>query len=284
MPREGWAELSGGGLVAWREWGGFVGHPVVFLHGTPGSRLFFPDPALRSALGVRVITFDRPGYGRSTPLPIPSLSGVVEIIARIADDLGLDGFSVVGFSGGGPYALACGALLPDRVSRVATVSSWGPIDELEAAYESLTDAERELVSAVRADPGSATTRLWEFAQWFVETPLRFLDTEPEAAGEAVLRDPDVRANFAASNLEGARQGQAGLVSDWVADALPWGFRLSDIRIPVDLWIGERDPGRAPLDARDIERRIPSCAVHVDPDAGHWLLIPRWPEILENSLS
>jgi pimeloyl-ACP methyl ester carboxylesterase len=134
MPREGRVDLPGGGLVAWREWGDSAGDPVVFLHGTPGSRLFFPDPALRCASGVRVVTFDRPGYGRSTPLTIPSLSAVAEIIARIADDRGLETFPVVGFSGGGPYALACGALLPDRVSRVAMVSSWGPIDELEAAY------------------------------------------------------------------------------------------------------------------------------------------------------
>ena len=127
-------------------------------------------------------------------------------------------------------------------------------------------------------------RRWESAQWFVETPLRSLETAPEPADEAVLRDPEVRANFAASNLEGARQGQAGLVGDWVADALPWGFRLADVGVPVDLWIGERDPGRAPLDAPEIARRIPSCAVHADPDAGHWLVISRWSDIVEQSLA
>jgi pimeloyl-ACP methyl ester carboxylesterase len=210
--------------------------------------------------------------------------GVAEIIARIADDRLLERFPVVGFSGGGPYALACGALFPERVSRVALVSSWGPIDELEAAYASLTADERDLVSAVRADPVGATERLWEFGHWYVETPLRFLEAAPEPADEPVLRDSVVRSNFAASNLEGARQGQAGLVGDWVADALPWGFRLADIGVPVDLWIGERDPGRAPLDAPEIRRRIPSCTIHADRDAGHWLLISRWPDILEQSLS
>jgi hypothetical protein len=163
--------------------------------------------------------------------------------------------------------LACGALLPDRVSRVGVVSSWGPIDELQAAYASLTAAERHLVSAIRADPAAATERLWESGQWFADNPLRFLEAAPEAADAPVLRDPQVRSTLAASNLEGARQGQTGLVGDWVADALPWGFRLADISVSVDLWIGERDPGRAPLDAPEIERRIPSCAVHADADAG-----------------
>ena len=174
--------------------------------------------------------------------------------------------------------------MPDRVSRVGLVSSWGPVDELEAALASLTTNERDLLSAVRADPAGAIRRLWESGQWFAETPLRFLETAPEHADETVLHDQEVRANLTASNLEAASQGQAGLVGDWVADALPWGFRLADVGVPVDLWIGERDPGRAPLDAPEIEQRLPSCTVHADPDAGHWLLISRWPDILEQSLA
>jgi hypothetical protein len=82
---------------------------------------------------------------------------------------------------------------------------------------------------------------------------------------------------------GARGRQAGLVGDWVADAPPWGFRLADVGVRADIWIGERAPGRAPLDAPEIKRRIPSCTLHADPDAGHWLLIPRWPDVLEQSL-
>jgi pimeloyl-ACP methyl ester carboxylesterase len=283
VPREGQVDLPGGGVVAWCEWGDPAGDPVVFLHGTPGSRLFFPDPGLRSAASVRVVTLVRPGYGRSTPLPVPTLSGVAEIVARLADHRGLERFPVVGFSGGGPYALACGALLPDRVSRIALVSASGPIDELAAAHASLTESERELMTAIRADPAGATERLWEHGQWFAETPLRFLETPLDAADEPVFSDPTVRSNFSESNLEGARQGQAGLVSDWVAEAFPWGFRLAEIGVPVDIWIGERDPGRAPLDAPEIARRIPACAVHADPDAGHWLLISHWRDILEQSL-
>jgi pimeloyl-ACP methyl ester carboxylesterase len=209
---------------------------------------------------------------------------VAELVALIADDRGVENLPVIGFSGGGPYALACGALLPDRVSRVAFVSSSGPIDELEAAHASLTRAERELVAAIRADPNGATERLWQAGQWYVETPLRFLDTAPEPADEAVLTDPIVRSNLADSNLEGVRQGQAGLIGDWVAEALPWGFRLADIGVPVDLWVGERDPGRAPLDASEIQRRISSCTLHAEADAGHWLLISHWADILERSLS
>jgi pimeloyl-ACP methyl ester carboxylesterase len=246
--------------------------------------LFLADPAVTSASGLRVLTFDRPGYGRSTPAAVPSVSGVAEIVARLADDRGLDEFPVIGFSGGVPYALACGAVLRDRVTRIAAVSGQGPIDELPDAFEALSTSERVLVSEIRADPAAATELLWEHGRWYAEAPLRMLDSPPEAGSEDVLGVPVVRANVEASNLEGARQAQAGLVADWVAEALPWGIELADISVHVDLWVGGLDPGRAALDAPELERRIPSCAVHLDADAGHWLLISHWAEIVADALS
>jgi pimeloyl-ACP methyl ester carboxylesterase len=281
VPRHGSLELSDGRSVAWCEWGDPLGSPVVLLHGTPGSRLFSPDPRERSDEGVRLITFDRPGYGAAGSVAVASLSVVAETIASIADDLGHEEVGVVGFSGGGPYAFACGALIPERVSRIAVVSSWGPLDEVEAAYDSLSAAERDLVATLRADPAAATKLLWEHGQWFAETPLRMLDTEHEVADEPILADPAIRSNLEAANLEGARQQQAGLVADWVADARPWGFgfRLAEIRVPVDLWVGARDPGRAPLDAREIQRHIPECDLHTEAEAGHWLVVSHWPDIL-----
>ena len=283
MLHEGTVELLDGGSAAWCEWGDPDGRPVVFLHGTPGSRLFWPG-AKAHLERARVLTLDRPGYGRSTPRAIPTLAAVADMVGAIADECGFDRFPVVGFSGGGPFALACGAFLPERVSRVAMVSSWGPLDELEAAFASLTPAERELVSTIRADPAGATALLWESGAWYAESPLRFLETRHEAADDPILRDSTVRSNFSASNLEGARKGQAGLVADWIADALPWGFRLGDVSVPVDLWIGERDPGRAPIDVHELRCHLPSATVHADSEAGHWLLIPRWVEIVAQSLS
>jgi pimeloyl-ACP methyl ester carboxylesterase len=245
--------------------------------------LFLGDPASGSSSGLRVFTFDRPGYGRSAPVAVPSVSGVAEIVARLADDRRLDQFPVIGFSGGVPYALACGAVLPDRVSRIAAVSGQGPIDELPDALQALSSVERDLVSEIRRDPPAAIELLWEHGRWYGQTPLRMLDSPPETGAESVVSDPVVRSNLVDSNLEGARQGQAGLVADWVAEALPWGFDLADIRVHVDLWLGGLDPGRAKLDAPELERRIPSCAVHLDADADHWLLISHWAEIVTHAL-
>ena len=70
------------------------------------------------------------------------------------------------------------------------------------------------------------------------------------------------------------------MADWIADALPWGFALADISTPVDIWVGERDPARAPLDAQEIARRIPRSSVHAEPESGHWLLMTHWRQIIE----
>jgi pimeloyl-ACP methyl ester carboxylesterase len=276
MPRDRETVLPDGAVVAWREWGDAEGDPVLFLTGTPGSRLFSPGSA------PRLVTVDRPGYGRSTPLDIPTLGAFAEIVRQIATDAAWKRVAVVGFSGGGPFALACGAFLDDLVTSVAVVSSWGPVDELEAADASLTDEEREALAAIRADPAGATELLWEHGQWYADDPLRFLAREREPGDAAIFHDEAFRANFAESNVEGARQGQAGLVGDWVADALPWGFRLGAIDVPVTLWVGALDLGRAPRDAPEIARRIPSCTVHTCEDEGHFVLIPRWPEIVEQA--
>jgi pimeloyl-ACP methyl ester carboxylesterase len=280
MVAEGHLALPGGRAVAWCEWGEPGGHPVVLLHGTPGSRFFLADPAGGSSAGLRVLTFDRPGYGLSTPPVVLTLSGVVEIVERLADDRGLDRFPVIGFSGGAPYALACGAMLGSRVTRVAAVSGGGPIDELPEMYASLTGAERDLLTEIRDNPAGATQRLWDLASWYADTPLRMLDTPQEEPDAHVLDHPEIRSNFVKSNLEAARQGQAGLVADWIAEALPWGFALADISTPVDIWVGERDPARAPLDAPQIARRIPRSSVHADPESGHWLLMTHWRQIIE----
>lgn len=103
--------------------------PVLYAHGTPMSRLArYPDENLFTELGIRLITYDRPGFGNSTPNPDRRVVDAAEDIAAIADALGLSRFPLFGVSGGGPHALAFAARHPDRVSRVATLASPAPCD------------------------------------------------------------------------------------------------------------------------------------------------------------
>ena len=101
--------LADGRTLAYCEWGNSSGHPVVLMHGAPGSRLLCPDEDATAAAGVRLLTVDRPGYGGSDPRPDPTLLGWADDVQALADQLGLERSAVVGFSAGGGSALACAA-------------------------------------------------------------------------------------------------------------------------------------------------------------------------------
>lgn len=126
--------LADGRRVAYLDGGDPDGYPVIGLHGTPGGRLNrAPDDAVYARAGVRYVTIDRAGYGRSTRHHGRTVADEAADVRSVADALGLDRIAVVGGSGGGPHALACAALLADRVVRAACLSGLAPEVELEAA-------------------------------------------------------------------------------------------------------------------------------------------------------
>ena len=155
------------------------GRPIFLLHGTPGSRLGpRPRSAVLHRLGVQLISFDRPGYGESDRLEGRRVADAAADVLAIADAYGLDRFAVVGRSGGGPHALACAALLPDRLTRAAVLVGIAPrgaeglgwydgmtrsnvLEHTAAAdgYEGLAALTEAAAEAVRADPASLLTRL-----------------------------------------------------------------------------------------------------------------------------
>src|SRR4051812_386469 len=114
--------LSDGRQLQIAEWGRADGRPVIYFHGRPGSRLFCPDEAATVRAGVRLISFDRAGYGRSDPSgSVPRFASAVADVVAILDQLGVDRAAVIGWSGGGPHALACAALAPDHVSSATSI-------------------------------------------------------------------------------------------------------------------------------------------------------------------
>src|SRR5947209_19732103 len=119
--REGTVQNDGRGL-AYVDRGPEDGSPVFLLHGTPGSRFTrYPDPSEYDRRKLRVVTYDRPGYGKSDPDRGRTVASAVVDIRAIADELGFEQFATFGVSGGAPHSLACAALLPDRVIRAAAM-------------------------------------------------------------------------------------------------------------------------------------------------------------------
>jgi pimeloyl-ACP methyl ester carboxylesterase len=249
--------LPGGRLLGWAEYGDPAGSPVVYLHGTPGSRLSRPDDS--ALAGVRLITVDRPGYGRSTPVRRPALLGVADDIGALTNSLRIERFGVLGFSGGAPYAVACGARFPHRLTGVVTAGFTGPYRELGT----VRGRQRRQAWMWRTVPGLGRRFVTRAAAWYAEDPLK-LHRESVAAG----RDPWLSPSEE-SNVEGARQGAAGLIGDWLAtDIRGWGFGLRDVSCRVLIWAGAQEPGRALPDAPLIAARLPRAEVRIGEDAAH----------------
>ena len=271
--------LADGRTLAYCEWGDPTGHPVVLMHGAPGSRLLCPDEDATVAAGVRLLTADRPGYGGSDPRPDPTLLGWADDVQALADRLDLERFAVIGFSAGGGYALACAARMPERISAVGLACCEGPYDQVPGAWEEdLTPEGRRLFERIRRDPIAAHGAVAEYVGWY-EDPDTIWEWEPPAVDVPILARPDVRDALTRMFREGARQGVGGLVADWIAQCLPWGFALADLKLPAWVWQGELDHLVRPAQAHYLSAVLPNATLVLYPQDGHLLLLQHWEELL-----
>lgn len=308
--------VAGKRKVAWDSWGSPTGMPVFLLHGTPGSH---SGPRPRSSvlyrLGVRLVSYDRPGYGGSDPHPGRTVADAVADIEAIADKLQLGKFGVLGRSGGGPHALACAALLGDRVERVACLVGLAPSDaegldwysgmttsnawEFKKAEEESGDGHpgaresknghRQFQNGNSADlgrqNGSATdirTYLAEQAQRIRKDPeelLRTLTDELARADGRVVNDLAIRRLLTDTYQEAVRKGADGWIDDIVALRRPWRFDLATIKVPVLLWHGANDVFSPVAHTDWLAKQIPGAMTAVQPDAAHFSALEIMPSVL-----
>jgi pimeloyl-ACP methyl ester carboxylesterase len=280
--REGTIELPDGRTLAYVERGPEDGAPLIFHHGTPGSRAgHHPDPAVYDHSGVRVVSYDRAGYGRSDRLEGRDVVDVVGDISALADGLALDRFAVMGVSGGGPHALACGALLSERVTRAAVMVTPAPNDDGFDFLAGMTQGNIDEFNAALAGPDSIATYLAPFVELLKTKPEEMLDelaAELPPPDQATMARADIREMLARNWQEATRQGAAGWMDDDLAFTRPWGFDLADVAVEVRMWHGELDRLAPRAHGQEVAARLPNASFELVSGQGH-LLYDAWAEAL-----
>lgn len=246
-------------------------HVAVFwFHGAPSVGCP-PEPLFPAAAenGLRWVSYDRPAYGGSSPNPGRNIADAAADVAAVADALGIDRFAALGHSGGGPYALACGALLPERVIAVVSMSAPAPfgaedldwfagwsrsgVAEQRAALAGRAALEAYLASA-EADPASFT---------------------PEDLVALMGRWSWVGEVFG----QAMRKGHEGIVEDSLAGARPWGFAPADVTVPVLILHGVKDRMVPSTHAEWLAAHCPAAELRLAPDAGHITVLDAAPAAL-----
>jgi pimeloyl-ACP methyl ester carboxylesterase len=273
-----------GRRVAYSEHGDPAGEPVFFLHGTPDSRIgkqYLGRPAAQR--GLRVICPDRPGIGGSDPQPGRTVAGYAADLLRLADALDVDRFAVVGYSGGGPYALSCAAGCGPRLTGTALMAGVGPLDDRPGACDGLSAGDLELLDHALNHParGAWALRLERLATRAVPTlALRQLSGELADPDRAVL-DTTGRAVLE-SFVEALRPGPAGTLEDYRLWARPWGLDWSAVTGAVHVFQGDADRMVPMHHAEDVVARLPAGVgrLHRMAGVGHLSITERAGEILD----
>jgi pimeloyl-ACP methyl ester carboxylesterase len=268
--------VPGGRSLTYTDLGASSGPVVIYLHGAPSSRLdlvLFEDAL--AALGVRVVSADRPGYGGSSPIVGRRLEDWPAEMAALADHLGVERFAVMGASSGGPYAIACAALLPDRVASAGVVcgvtdfgwtGAWDGYPEHESELMRIGE-EAQAVAWCKARYGQDGSR-------FMEGGLG----ELVAADQAVLADEAFASALMITMGEAFRQGVGGYAQDIVVQGRPWSFDAGAIGAPVWVLHGEADTLVPVTHARHRARIVPSARLVTGAGQGHLSILPEIPQL------
>jgi pimeloyl-ACP methyl ester carboxylesterase len=260
------------------------GLPVLHFHGTPGSRLemAWADEAVARA-GVHLVSFDRPGYGRSTQVPF-SLATIARLGVDLADRLGCQRFATMGWSGGGPFALATAAGAADRVSVVGVISGAGPFQEIPGALAGLSGGDADGAALLVSDPEAAAAA---FAGTFADLAAVRDEAElltafgPALSGrdQRVLARPPLTAALLLDIQEAFRQGSLGGGWDNVAWIGTWDFALDSVQCPVLLWYGDEDLMAPPWVGTWLADHLPNAHMTMRQGYGHLAAFEHLPEML-----
>ena len=280
MRRGARLRLRDGVSLGYAEFGDPAGVPILFFHGIPGSRAI--ARALHQAAlahRARLLAVERPGCGLSDYWPARTVAEYSHVAVEAVDALGIGGFSVLGVSGGGPYALACGFLFPGRVRAIGIVSGVGGPEEAGVLLRS----SRRLIALGRISPILPAFALTLARRIARRSPERMLSVLSAQLSEEGIAHPWAGRLLLADLLEAFSSGCRGVGAD-CARFSRWGFEPEEVRPPVHLWHGQDDRNVSSAAAERLARRLSDCRVRILPGEGHLSVLPRYGEEIVRALA
>ena len=267
-----------GHRIAYTAYGDPDGLPIVFFHGTPGSRLLaalFDSAA--TAAGIRLLAFDRPGFGQSAPWPTRSIIDAGGIVTAVLDDAGVETATLIAFSGGSQHAVATAATHGDRIAEVHLISGATPpcvSDETPAVQRVLGTLATRVSPVLR---GLFRGQAWLAARCdpsFIVSQYRTDDSDPPLPDEGAAI---VKADF----LEAFATSRRGAVTEFRNTTTDWRIDFSTLEVPIRLWHGDHDTNVSIADVRRFETALSNSTLTVTEDADHLgTLLESVPNIFE----
>ena len=268
-------KLSDGRSLSYASFGDPAGKPVFYFHGFPGSR-FEPQSNHEAYLkaGIRLLALDRPGMGESTRKSKRKLLDWPDDVVEVAKILNLEKFSVLGVSGGGPYALACARAIPGYLDKVTVACGLGPMDAPNATSGMML-SNRILFRYGRFFPPLLRLSVFLMVRQLSSKPVKgfekFVEGLPEP-DRLVLSEPEAQEFVLTSAVEGVCQGGGPLLEEIRIYSKLWGFKLDDLNVPISLFQGEVDIDVPASMARYQAELIPDCELNLYPTDGHFSLL------------
>jgi pimeloyl-ACP methyl ester carboxylesterase len=268
-------QVRDGRNLGYSDDGNAHGFPIFLFHGTPGSRVNgLENEPILSKYGIRVICPERPGYGLSSPKPKRTIKEWAEDVEDLANKLGITRFHVAGSSGGGPFALACAAYLPNRIQSVTLIASAVPP---EALYLNKGMAKGNRIAfflakyfpfVLKLSMASYDRAIKKYPEKIIESLIsQFCSWDREVLQKAEAKGEKLLLHY----KEAFCQGGDGAYYDFLLISRPWGIELKSIVPPVFMWHGEADTLMPIGPAKAFSKMIPGCKSHFIPEAGHLLL-------------
>ena len=259
--------------LSFAEYGSTRGSALIWMHGTPGARRQIPLEARAYAEehGLRIVGIDRPGIGSSTPHVYPDVLDWTRDLEIVLETLGIDTLRLIGLSGGGPYVLAAGVAMPDRVHGIGILGGVAPTvgeDAVDGGLIQLAVRLAPLLGVARVPLGIALTAAIRLVRPLAGPVLDLYAAVQPPGDRNLLSRPEFKAMFLDDLLNGSRFQTSAPLTDLILFTRDWGFTAADVRVPVRWWHGDDDHIVPLAHGRHLVDRLPDATLKVIEGESH----------------